>query len=92
VPGTSFRINTHHIFLLWGAATLTAPSLQKSLAGQLVGGKGLADVKIRVHSGFWDVVFTGLTLGLVVPRSVTFEGVVVGGDSVTAKPAPPPQP
>jgi hypothetical protein len=36
----------------------------------------VADLRIRVRSRFSDVLITGLTLGLVVPRSVTFEGVV----------------
>jgi hypothetical protein len=29
-----------------------------------------------VSSRFTDLLITGLTLGLIVPRSVTFEGVV----------------
>jgi hypothetical protein len=35
-----------------------------------------------------DILFTGLTLGLVVPRSVTFEGVVTGTPTPST---PPPQ-
>jgi hypothetical protein len=51
--------------------------VQKLLAGQLVGNNTLSDVKVRVRSRWSDVLITGLTLGLVVPRSVTVEGVVV---------------
>jgi hypothetical protein len=47
-----------------------------ALAGQLGGGSGIADVKIRVRSRFSDLLITVLTAGLLVPRSVTFEGVV----------------
>jgi hypothetical protein len=36
----------------------------------------VADLRIQVRSRFTDVLITGLTLGLIVPRSVTFEGVV----------------
>jgi hypothetical protein len=46
------------------------------LAAQLGGGSGVADLRIRVRSRWSDILITGLTLGLIVPRSVTFEGVV----------------
>jgi hypothetical protein len=42
----------------------------------LGGGSGIADVKIRSRSRFTDILFTVLTAGLLVPRTVTFEGVV----------------
>jgi hypothetical protein len=51
--------------------------LEKALAAQLVGGKGVADLKISVRSRFTDVLLTILTVGIIVPRSVTFKGVVV---------------
>ena len=51
-------------------------SLRKALASQLGGGSGVADVKIRVRSRWSDLLVTLLTAGLIVPRSVTFEGVV----------------
>ena len=37
---------------------------------------GIADVRIRVRSRWTDVLITALTAGLIVPRTVTFEGVV----------------
>jgi len=43
---------------------------------QLGGGTGVADLKIKVRSRWSDLLITALTAGLVVPRSVTFEGVV----------------
>jgi hypothetical protein len=64
------------VFALWGLAKLKEPSLQKALAAQLAGGGGIADLKIKVRSRFSDVLITALTGGLIVPRSVTFEGVV----------------
>jgi hypothetical protein len=33
-------------------------------------------VKIKVRSRWSDVLFTVLTAGLIVPRTVTYEGVV----------------
>jgi len=52
------------------------PSLRKALAAQLGGASGIADLKIKVRSRWSDLLFTVLTAGLIVPRSVTFEGVV----------------
>ena len=40
--------------------------------------KQVADLKISVRSRFSDVLVTVLTVGIVVPRTVTYEGVVVG--------------
>jgi len=37
----------------------------------------VANLEIDVRSRFVDLLVTGLTLGLIVPRSVTFKGVVV---------------
>jgi hypothetical protein len=74
--GERFTLTSKAVFGLWGIARLKQPSLRKALAGQLGGGGGLADVRIRVRSRFSDLLITLLTGGLIVPRSVTFEGVV----------------
>jgi hypothetical protein len=74
--GDHFRVTTRAVFGFWGLARLKQPSLQKALATQLGGGSGIANVKIRTRSRFSDLLFTVLTAGLIVPRSVTFEGVV----------------
>jgi hypothetical protein len=74
--GSHFSVTSHAVFGLWGLAKLKEPSLRKALAAQLAGGSGIADLKIRVRSRFTDVLITALTGGLIVPRSVTFEGVV----------------
>jgi len=74
--GTRFSVTRRSVFLFWGAFKISEPSLQKALAQQLVGGKSVADVRIRVRSRFTDVLITGLTLGILVPRAVTFEGVI----------------
>ena len=75
--GSSFEVTGHAVYGFWGVFKFSEPSLKKSLGSQLVGGGSVADLKIKVRSRFFDVVITGLTLGLIVPRSVTFEGVVV---------------
>jgi hypothetical protein len=74
--GTRFQVTAHSVFAFWGLARIKEPSLRKALAAQLVGGAGVADVRIRVRSRFPDVLATILTAGLLIPRSVTYEGVV----------------
>ena len=74
--GDRFKVSSKAVFGLWGIARLKEPSLRKALAAQLGGGNGIADVKIRMRSRWSDVLFHVLTLGLLVPRTVTFEGVV----------------
>jgi hypothetical protein len=74
--GDSFRVSSRAVFGLWGVLRFKQPSLRKALAAQLAGAKEIADVRIRVRSRWSDLLITALTLGIVVPRSVTFEGVV----------------
>ena len=74
--GDRFSVTSHAVFGFWGIMRFKEPSLKKALAAQLGGGSGVADVKIRVRSRWSDLLITVLTAGLVVPRSVTFEGVV----------------
>lgn len=74
--GDHFRVTTRAIYGVWGLFTLREPSLEKALATQLVGGSGVAGVRIKVRSRWSDVLISALTLGLIVPRAVTYEGVV----------------
>jgi hypothetical protein len=74
--GDRFSVSAKSVFTFWGLLRLKEPSLRKALAAQLAGGSGVADLRIKVRSRWSDVLITGLTLGLIVPRSVTFEGVV----------------
>jgi hypothetical protein len=74
--GDRFSVSAKSVFTFWGLLRLKEPSLRKALAAQLAGGSGVADLKIKVRSRWSDVLITGLTLGLIVPRTVTFEGVV----------------
>lgn len=76
--GDAFSVSTHAVYGFWGIASLKQPSVERTLAGQLVGGKSIANVKITVRSSFTDVLFTVLTAGIIVPRSVTVEGIVTG--------------
>jgi hypothetical protein len=76
--GTPFRTTAHSVHGIFGLVTLSQANLQKALARQLVGGQGITNLKIKTKSRWLDVLVTGLTLGLVVPRTVVFEGVVTG--------------
>jgi hypothetical protein len=76
--GTAFRITKHPVYFFWGAARAGAPHLETLLAGQVGTGNRIANVRVHLRSRFTDVLVTALTAGLIVPRSITFEGVVVG--------------
>ena len=87
--GEAFKVNQSSVYAFWGVLTLTTPSLEKVLATQLVGGKSVTNVKIRIFSKWSDLLITALTLGVVVPRTVTFEGVVSGGTPPAGTQPPP---
>ena len=74
--GDRFRVSSKAVFGLWGLARLKEPSLRKALAAQLGGGSGVANVKIKSRSRWSDILFTIITAGIIVPRTVTFEGIV----------------
>lgn len=76
--GTAFRITRHPVYFLWGALGAAAPNLEDLLAGQVGTGTRITNVRIHLRSSFTDVLVTILTGGLIAPRSLTFEGVVVG--------------
>ena len=77
VEGSRFQVTSRAVFALWGVLKIKEPSLRKALAAQLGGGKGIAELRIKVRSRWSDVLVTALTGGLIVPRAVTFEGVVL---------------
>ena len=76
--GTSFRITRHPVYILMGLFSVQEPNLEDLLAGQLGAGASIAALRISERSRFTDVLVTFITLGIVAPRSITFEGVVVG--------------
>lgn len=74
---TRFRRSQKAVYLLWGLVGASQPSLERTLAGQVTGSQSVTNLRIRVRSRFSDLLITGLTVGLVVPRSVTFEGCIL---------------
>jgi hypothetical protein len=47
------------------------------LAGQVGTASRIANLRIKVRSRWSDLLVTVLSFGVIVPRSVTFEGVIV---------------
>jgi hypothetical protein len=77
VQGARFRVTSRALYAFWGLARIKEPSLRKALGAQLVGGGGIANLRIKVRSRWSDVLITALTAGLLAPRAVTYEGVVL---------------
>jgi hypothetical protein len=75
--GTPFKVTKHPVFLLWGLTSVSQPNLEDVLAGQTGTGARIANLRINARTRFPDLLITVLTVGLLAPRSVTFEGVVV---------------
>lgn len=85
VEGTRFRVTSRALYAFWGLARIKDASLRKALAAQLAGGTGIANLRIKVRSRWSDVLITALTAGLIVPRAVTYEGVVTGSPPATSQ-------
>lgn len=77
VQGDTFRVTQRSVHLLWGLLPASRASLERALAGQALDSPQVHSVKIHVRSRWSDLLFTVLTAGIVVPRAVTYEGVVV---------------
>ena len=75
--GTPFRVTRHPVFLLWGLVPVASPSAEDVLAGQVGTASRITNLKIKVRSRWSDLLVTALSFGAIVPKSVTFEGVVV---------------
>jgi hypothetical protein len=75
--GEPFVIHKKATFFFWGVLPGAQPSLAEVLNAQATSTNRVADLRVRVRSSFADVLITLLTAGLIVPRSVTYEGVIV---------------
>ena len=77
--GAAFKVTKRPVFLLWGLVAASRPNAEDILAGQAGTGSRITNMRIKVRARWSDLLVTGLTLGVISPRSVTFEGVVVPG-------------
>lgn len=76
--GSAFKVTKHPVYLFLGLLPASQPKIEDVLAGQVGAGSGVANLRVKVTSRWTDLLVAGLTLGIVVPRSVTYEGVVTG--------------
>lgn len=76
--GTPFKSTAHTVHGLFGLVPISQANLRKALSRHLVGGQSVSNLRIRTKSRWFDVVVTGITLGLIVPKTVIYEGVIVG--------------
>jgi hypothetical protein len=77
VQGKAFSVTKHPVFLLWGLVTAARPNAEDVLAGQIGEGTRVANLRIKVRARWSDLLVTAISGGLISPRSVTFEGVIV---------------
>jgi hypothetical protein len=77
--GTAFRVTKHSVYMIAGLVSVAQPELEDVLGGQVATGARISNLRVKVRSRWSDLLVTALTVGLVVPRSVTIEGVVVAG-------------
>lgn len=75
--GATFKVTKHPLYLGWGLFQIGETNLDDLLAGQVGAGGSISGLKIKVRSTLLGGIVTFATLGLVAPRSVTYEGVVV---------------
>ncbi len=76
--GKAFKTTSHTVHTLFGLVPVFQANLQKALARQLVGGQGITQLKIKTKSRWFDLLVSGVTLGMIVPRTVIYEGVIIG--------------
>ena len=84
--GTPFAVHAKALWAGWGILPVAQPDLRKILGAELVGGSSIANVRIRSRTSFWDGVVTLGTAGLLVPRSMVYEGIVVNSPAPAATP------
>jgi len=74
--GDTFSVRSKATFLFWGMVAAKEPSLESTLETQLAGGRSVRDLRIRVSHSWSDILFTVITVGIVAPETVTFDGIV----------------
>ncbi len=74
--GDTFNIRSHAWYLFWGLFPSSEPSLERTLEGQLAGGRSVQNLRIHVYRRFTDILITVVSAGIVDPVSVSFEGVI----------------
>jgi len=60
-----------------GAGRASRPNAEDRARRSGRDGARIANLRIKVRSRWSDLLITAITAGVIVPRSVTFEGVIV---------------
>lgn len=84
--GTEFKVRATSLWFAWGAIPISTPDLRRTLAAELVGGRSIANLKIKSGTSLVNIIITVGTLGIFAPRTITFEGVIVGGPAAPTTP------
>ncbi len=74
--GQPFRVTSRSLHMFWGLVPASRSSLERALGVQLIDSPQIHSVKIHVRSRWSDLLISAITLGVIVPRAVTYEGVV----------------
>jgi hypothetical protein len=88
--GQAFKVRSSAVWALWGFVPLKEPQLARALETQLVGAKEVRDLRIRVRSRWYQALITVLTLGVLVPRTVEYQGVIPGAPAPAGPAGPAP--
>ena len=79
VPGDTFNVTSHALYLFWGLTTARQPNLREGLAIQLGASANVSNLAIRSRMRWSDLLLTAITLGVVSSTSVTYSGVLTRG-------------
>ena len=77
VSGTPFSVRTRTSYMFWGLWSIDPPNLDRVLAGQLINGSEIRNVRIRSKYRLLDLFLTAITVGVYSQKSVTYDGVIV---------------
>jgi hypothetical protein len=69
-----FRAEGSHAFFLWGLVGNDNKAVNDAILKELGDSRGIVNLKVTKYSSFLDLLISGVTLGLVSPRSFTLEG------------------
>jgi hypothetical protein len=75
VPTRShFSTDGVNIFFLWGLAGNENRAINDAILQEIGSARGLVNVRVVTYSSLLDLIVTGLTAGIIVPKSFTIEG------------------
>ena len=79
VAGDTFHVTVKAVHVFWGLAVAKDPALQPALQNQLGTGTAVHNLTIHARKRWSDVLVTLMTVGIVSPTSVTYNGIITHG-------------